>query len=122
MDFETENISSSTKLNNNLNSSLFTSFNIISEKTINLSNNILDKEIFNQRIDWKENKVNLFDNKELIYETKDISTNLFEKNIDKINNLENKNDYLNKKKKTLIEISKNLTKIEYLEIFNIIQK
>ena len=30
-------------------------------------------------------------------------------------------DTLNKKKKNLIDISKNLTKIEYLEIFNIIQ-
>lgn len=33
----------------------------------------------------------------------------------------NKNEYLIKKKKSLIDISKNLTKIEYLEIFNIIQ-
>ena len=31
------------------------------------------------------------------------------------------NEILNKKKKSLIDISKNLTKIEYLEIYNIIQ-
>ena len=35
--------------------------------------------------------------------------------------IKNKIENLNKKKKNLIEISKNLTKIEYLEIFNIIQ-
>lgn len=42
-----------------------------------------------------------------------------EKNVD--NTIKN-NDNLILKKKKLIEISKNLTKIEYLEIFNIIQE
>jgi hypothetical protein len=42
-----------------------------------------------------------------------------EKNVD---NLIKSNDNLIFKKKKLIEISKNLTKIEYLEIFNIIQE
>jgi hypothetical protein len=42
-----------------------------------------------------------------------------EKNVD---NLIKSNDNLILKKKKLIEISKNLTKIEYLEIFNIIQE
>jgi hypothetical protein len=43
-----------------------------------------------------------------------------EKNVD--NNAIKNNDNLILKKKKLIEISKNLTKIEYLEIFNIIQE
>ena len=48
----------------------------------------------------------------------DLSDN-FEKNINiKVIN----NDNLIIKKKKLIELSKNLTKIEYLEIFNIIQE
>ena len=42
-----------------------------------------------------------------------------EKNVD---NLIKSNDNLILKKKKLIEVSKNLTKIEYLEIFNIIQE
>ena len=42
-----------------------------------------------------------------------------EKNVD---NVIKNNDNLILKKKKLIEISKNLTKIEYLEIFNIIQE
>jgi hypothetical protein len=49
------------------------------------------------------------------------STNIkIDKNVD--NNIIKNNDNLILKKKKLIEISKNLTKIEYLEIFNIIQE
>ena len=50
-----------------------------------------------------------------VNETIVINENIFEKNILKLNN-----DNLILKKKKLIEISKNLTKIEYFEIFNII--
>jgi len=48
-------------------------------------------------------------------EYNNVSENIFEKNILKTNN-----DNLISKKKKLIEITKNLTKIEYFEIFNII--
>ena len=50
-----------------------------------------------------------------VNETIVINENVFEKNI-----LKSNNDNLILKKKKLIEISKNLTKIEYFEIFNII--
>jgi len=47
-------------------------------------------------------------------------TNIEDKNVNTNNILSNPNDII-KKKRSLIELSKNLTKIEYLEIFNIIQ-
>jgi hypothetical protein len=55
----------------------------------------------------KSNSINLYEDKNIF------SDNLLKDNIN--------SDNLLKKKKSLIEISKNLTKIEYLEIFNIIQ-
>jgi hypothetical protein len=72
------------------------------------------------------------DLKNVIYETNNldlntnsninINTNInTNSNINSNIDINKNNELLTKKKKYLIEISKNLTKIEYLEIFNIIQ-
>jgi hypothetical protein len=112
MNYEIDNVlisGTNIKENAHKKEGLSSFFNI---STNELSKNNIDNELSFESI-AKDNSyynINNFETTEKI-----CSTLFFDKNSD------NTQDILTKKKKYLIEISKNLTKIEYLEIFNIIQ-
>lgn len=73
------------------------------------SDNVIEKEQNNDLVFFLNSKNNLHNTIKHNIETKIISKN-------------NENENLSFKKKKLIELCKNLTKLEYLEIFNIIQE
>jgi hypothetical protein len=73
----------------------------------------------------KKNKINILFTINMEYNLNNTSEEVLNDDLELKNDISNNSillnnsDILNLKKKKLIEVSKNLTKIEYLEIFNI---